>query len=405
MKSPLDTGERQSLGLPYWRLSGFYFFYFAVLGALVPYWSLYLESAGYGGRDIGLLAAVLMATRILAPNIWGWLGDHSGRRLRIVRWGAALASLFFIGVLAFGAAGPGQFAALLASVVAFSFFWNAILSQFEVITLNHLSGREQLYSRIRLWGSIGFIAAVACLGAIFDVMSAQYLPWFILLFLLAIWLFSLTVVEVRPSCRVSSLRGFLAVVRQPAVLIFMLSAFMLQLSFGPYYTFFSLYLQGVGYSKLAIGLLWSLGVLAEVIIFIGMHRILPRYGVRCLLLCSLALASLRWLLIAYAPDNLYALLLAQCLHAFAFGAAHSASIEFVRRYFSASQDGDADHQGQGQSLYSSLGWGCGGALGALLSGYWWEHSPEQLFVAAAAVAALAFVLVWLGIRRDDPRLQ
>ena len=84
----------------YWRLSGFYLFYFATLGALVPYWSLYLQSLDFSVTEIGQLTAILMATKIVAPYVWGWIADHTGRRIAIVRIASLLAALAFAGVFA-----------------------------------------------------------------------------------------------------------------------------------------------------------------------------------------------------------------------------------------------------------------------------------------------------------------
>ena len=117
----------------YWRLSGFYFFYFASLGALIPYWGLYLKSLGFGVVEIGELVAIIMATKIIAPNIWGWIADHTGRRMRIVRIACLLATLSFAGVFI----GHGYWLLVLVMSL-FSFFWNAALPQFEATTLNHL---------------------------------------------------------------------------------------------------------------------------------------------------------------------------------------------------------------------------------------------------------------------------
>ena len=84
--------------MPYIRLSGFYLFYFALLGSLIPYWSLYLQSFGLTVQVIGVLMAVMQFSRILAPNMWGWLADYTGQRLRIVRWGACLTWICFIAI-------------------------------------------------------------------------------------------------------------------------------------------------------------------------------------------------------------------------------------------------------------------------------------------------------------------
>lgn len=402
----LHKAAHSSLSLAlYGRLSGFYFFYFAALGALLPYWSLYLQGQGYDSREIGWLAATIMGTRIVAPNLWGWLGDHSGQRVKIIRWGAGLAALFFSAVLLSEQVNAWRFECLLLSVFFYSFFWNAILSQFEVVTLNHLGDKPQQYSAVRLWGSIGFIVAVTLIGIAFDSISTRYLPWILLSILLLLWVNSLLVTDVSQRCRIAEPRqGFFTVLMQKTVLCFLLSALLLQLSFGPYYTFFSVYLDRLGYSNTAVGLLWSLGVIAEIIVFVFMHKILPAVGVRWLLLFSCAVATLRWLLLAYFSQFAWVLVFSQCLHAFAFGSAHAASIEFVRRYFSSRNTLSGDHQGQGQSLYSSIGWGCGGALGAVLSGYLWQEGSDVAFVFAASMSALACVFLWLGLKRNDPLL-
>ena len=122
--------------MPYWRLSNFYFFYFALLGAIAPYVPLYFAHLGFSPARIGELVAMPMVMRCLAPNLWGWLGDKTGQRLRIVRWGALLTlfgfSLIFI---------SKSYAWLALVMFVHAFFWHAILPQFEVITFEHLSQR------------------------------------------------------------------------------------------------------------------------------------------------------------------------------------------------------------------------------------------------------------------------
>jgi len=143
----------------YWRLSGFYFLYFGLLGTLVPYWSLYLKDLGFSPFAIGVLMAVPQITKIGAPNLWGWLADRTGARLRIIRLGNLAAALAFLPV--FWVDQVWSMAILLAT---FSFFWNAVLAQFEVITLRTLGDQAHRYSHVRLWGSLGFIGAVLLVG-------------------------------------------------------------------------------------------------------------------------------------------------------------------------------------------------------------------------------------------------
>ncbi len=386
--SPLDSSVRH---LPYWRLSGFYGLYFALVGALIPYWGLYLKSLDYRASQIGVIAAAIMATKVVAPNVWGWLADRSGRRLQLVRLGAALAWL------SFGALWLGQgFAWMLAVVLVFTFFWNAILAQFEVVTLDCLGRDYHRYSHIRLWGSVGFIVTVMGLGFVFDHFSIGLLPLFVSALLLGLFLLTCTLSPVVARHSQAPAGAFIRRLVQRPALVFFTVCFLLQLSHGPYYTFFSLYLvEGYGYRPGGAGLLWALGVVAEIVLFVGVWRYIARRPLRQLLLVALALTVLRWLMTAVLAEQMTALLLAQCLHAFSFALAHAACIEWVRRYFYGPL------QGQGQACYSAASFGAGGALGAVLSGLLWDLNPEVTFLLAAAVAALAFILVWVGLGKGE----
>jgi PPP family 3-phenylpropionic acid transporter len=377
--------------VPYWRLSAFYFFYFALLGTWLPYWSLYLKSLGYSSGEIGILSALVMVTKVLAPNLWGYLADRYDCRTRIIRLGALLAVIAFGGVYF-----RQDFYWLAAVVVGYSFFWNAVLSQFDVLTLSHLSGQHGRYSLIRLWGSIGFIAAVLAVGAWLDHHPIVHLLYIITALLSAIWLGSLLVAE-NPEGLTRGDRSpgsLMRILKQPAVIAFFATSFLLQFSHGPYYTFFSIHLETQGYSKSATGMLWSLGVFAEVLLFMGMHRLLEHFSLRQILIASLALTALRWWLIAEFVESVTILVFAQCLHAASFGSAHAAAVETIRRFFTA-------HHGQGMALYSGLSFGAGGALGAVLSGYAWDISPAQCFWVASGAAALAAVIAWRYFETPD----
>lgn len=389
-----SVGARKRI--PYWRLSIFYFFYFAVLGALVPFWSLYLQSIDYSAQEIGYVMAALAISRIVAPNIWGWLADKTGQRLRIIRWGSCLAAVCFLGVF-----WQESFFAMFAVVIAYSFFWNAVLAQFEVVTLDHLNESPEQYSRIRLWGSVGFIVAVVLLGALFDAFSIELLPLALLLLLLAIWVSSLTVAEAAPSDHSThkyeegTQSRFTEILRRREVWVFFVASFFLQISHGAYYTFFSVLLEERGYSSMVIGGLWALGVLAEIILFMYMPALLRSFGARLLFWAALFTAAARWLLTPVLVDFFLALFLLQCLHALTFGAAHAVSIEWVRRFFPSST------HGQGQALYTALCFGAGGALGAILCGYLWELSAFWCFAFCAAAAFIGFLLSFWGMRKAE----
>ena len=159
------------MSVPYWRLSGFYFFYFATLGVFLPYWSLYLKDSGFSPIEIGELSALLVGTKIIAPNLWGWIADHTGKSLRIIRIASFFAALLFVGFLL-----AQHYFWFAWITIAFSFFWNAVLPQFEAVTLFHLKNEPHRYSQIRLWGSIGFIVSVLGIGWLLDSRPIVLLP-------------------------------------------------------------------------------------------------------------------------------------------------------------------------------------------------------------------------------------
>lgn len=373
----------------YSRLSSFYFFYFALLGAWLPYWPLYLQQLGYGATSIGVLAAIMQGTKIIAPSIWGWIADRTQARLRVIRYGALAATLIFAGVF-----WRQNFFWLIVIVAGYSFFWNAVHAQFEVVTLGHLGRHFRFYSRIRLWGSVGFIGAVAGLGFLFEYIALSWLPWLLLALLAGIWISSLVVKEpaVADVGAIHKVGSLTDILRKPAVIAFFASCFLLQAAHGAYYTFFSVWLESNGYSRANTGLLWSLAVVAEVVLFWMMHDLLRRYSLRALLLASLTLTTLRWLLIAYAVTNVPVLLFAQILHAASFASYHACAVELVRRFFAGG------HQGQGMALYSGVSYGLGGAVGALVSGMLWTISPAGTFALAALFSLLALLIAWRWIR-------
>ena len=369
---------------PYWTLSAFYFLLFAVTGALVPFWPLYLESLGFGPAQIGTLVALFMVTKIVAPNVWGWVADRRGRRMGLVRLGVGAAALIFAAVSA-----SSSFWWIAALMILYSFFWSSALPQFEAVTLNHLGSRVEHYTRIRLWGSVGFVVAVTGLGVVIDRFGAGSVPVAVLLLLVCVAFCSLLVGErdaIRPRDDQGSL---LAVLRKPPVIALLGACLLMQAGHGPYYVFYSIYLEEHGYSPTAIGGLWALGVVAEVAVFIVMHRLVARFGLRALFLLAFGLTVVRWIMVAFLADSTAAMVSAQLLHAASFGLYHGVAIQLVHRQF---VDG---HQGRGQALYSSVSFGAGGAAGALLAGYAWNSlGATATWLGAAAASAVALLVVW-----------
>lgn len=375
--------------MTHWRLSNVYFWFFALLGGMLPYWSLYLEGRGFSYLQIASLMATIQLTKIVAPSVWGHLGDRTGQRVRLVRFGAVTGSLCFAGVFL----EPG-FVGLLLVMLAFTFFWNAILPLYEVITLQVLGSQRNQYGKIRLWGSVGFIAAVALIGVLLEWVDIRYLPMLLVPLFAGIAVSAWMLPVEKVVRRQKSPRGSLkAILTHPAVIAFFVMNFLLQVAHGSYYTFFSIHLQLHDYGKLAIGLLWSLGVIAEIVLFMVMHRLGARFSVRYIVLAALLLSLLRWLLIAEMASVLPVLIVAQLLHAASYGALHAVSVQYIQGFFGR------HHHGQGQALYSGLTFGAGGALGAWGAGFLVEGiDTSAAFWGSAVVTALAFAVAWRGLQ-------
>jgi PPP family 3-phenylpropionic acid transporter len=374
--------------LPYWRLSGFYFFYFAFVGAMAPFWGLYLQSLAFNAFQIGVLMSLLQVMRMFAPNIWGWVADRAGKRVAIVQIAVGLSLLSFIPVFF-----SSSFAWLFVAMSLMSFFWSASLPLVEATTLSHLGEKTAKYGRIRLWGSVGFIVAVIGLGYLFDFVAIRWLLWAVLGIVAALLLFSRHIPEAEVLAHHTDHLPIWHIIRRPEVLAFIGAGFLMAAAHGAYYTFYSIYLVDHGYAKSSVGLLWSLGVVCEIGVFLWMPRLLRSVSLRQVLLASLALAVLRFLMIGWGVGWIAVIVAAQLLHAATFGAYHSAAVEMVHRFFKGR------HQAQGQALYNSVSFGAGGTLGGLYSGMAWETlGPNVTFTIAAAFALAAFGLVAWKLR-------
>lgn len=378
-------------GLPYWRLAGYYFFYFAYVGAFSPYFGLYLQSLGLSAWDIGLLMTQSQLMRLFAPALWGWFADRSGKRLTVVRWTSAVAVLGFCGFFV-----AERFAALMAAMIAMAFFWSAALPLVESLTFDHLKGEAGRYSRIRMWGSVGFIVAVLGTGALLDSQPIASVLWVIVAILCGILVYALVVPEAPAHPHVETHPPIASILRQPRVRALFAACIAMSAAHGAFYVFFSIYLSDHGYGKALVGGLWSLGVLAEIVVFFYMSKLTKRFGLRAILLASFAAAVLRFLLTGWGVGVLSVIVFAQLLHGLTFGAYHAASIVAVNRWF------PGRCQARGQALYSSLSFGAGGLIGGLISGWMWDGpGPALTYTLSAGFALLGLLLVMRWVREDD----
>ncbi len=370
--------------LPFSALSASYF---AHIGFFNPYLPLWLKDLGLSLVLISVLTSVQASTRLFAPYVWGWLSDHSGERVRLLRIGAGVA-LGSACLLWF------DLSPLWLGLVLFVMFvhTSAMMPMSEA-AMAHLVSQggdfdAKRYGRVRLWGSIGFLVTVLAAGAWFEAFGMQQFPTLTIVSLLAVLLSALALPDLKEAVQAGPSKvAVWPVLRLPAVRWFFASAFLHVLSHIGVYVFFSLYLDSLGYSKTLIGLMWAVSVLVEIGWFFWQSRWLhwlPLTG--WLLLCSAAMV-LRMALTAAWADVLWVLVLAQALHAITFAAHHTACIALLSHHFPGRL------RGRGQALYTVLAYGCPGVLGGLLGGLLSEHWGLVSVFWASVLTSLAAVVV------------
>jgi PPP family 3-phenylpropionic acid transporter len=370
--------------VPYWRLAGLYLAYFAFIGAFSPYFSLYLQAIGQAAWQIGFLLSLMQLTRMAGPYFWAWLADRHGWRARLLQATLAGALAAFCGV--FWTTGFGGLFAVLAT---FALFSSATMPLLDSITLAALRGRIERYGGIRLWGSIGFIAAVLGVGWALDRVAIANLLWMLVATIAAT--LGLALILRDPPARTASAHEPVGpLLRRPHVVVLLAANVLMNAAHGPLYAFYSIYLAGAGYDKTTIGALWSVGVLAEIVVFLTAPKWMNRVAASDVLIASFALAVVRFATIGWGVGSPPALVVAQVLHAATFGACHLASLTLVNQWFTGAR------QVRGQALYLSLAFGLGGFIGAALSGVAWETIGAAWTYTGASAAAAAGLLLLLG---------
>jgi PPP family 3-phenylpropionic acid transporter len=384
----LDRGAAAVVASPALRLSVFYFAYFAHLGAYVAYFSLWLAARGYSPAVIASVLAVPTLMRIAAPAFWGWVAERIAVRLpggssSLVALLSALAAASF--------AMLGQSSdlnAVFAWIALTALFSSGVLPFVDATALAALGASSGAYGPVRLWGSIGFIASVMAAGAWLDRVPVTAVLPLVAALMLCAAVAALGLPRAETAVAHEKSRGALQTLREPRVAVFFAACFCMTVAHGALYAFYSIYLVAAGYSTTTVGALWTLGVLAEIAVFLWLPAVLRRYSLRAILLASFVAAGVRFLAIGSAVELLFVLVLAQLLHGLTFGSYHAASVAAVYRLFGGAL------AMRGQALYASLSYGLGGAAGMLLSGWAWEaFGPQVTFAISAAFGGLGALLV------------
>jgi PPP family 3-phenylpropionic acid transporter len=366
------------------RLSAFYFAHFFHGGGFVAYFPLYLAWRGFGALEIAWILALPQIARTFAPAAWGWIADRGGARRGVVVFSCAAAAGGFL-ALPF----VESFAGVAVVIGAASLLSAGALPLVEAITLGALAGQPGRYGPIRLWGSVGFIGAVLAGGAWLDVQPVRLLPWALLAFALVALGAALSL----PPQRVHAHSDGAKLQFTRAVRVLLGAGFCMALAHGTLYAFLTLHLERAGHSSTMIGVLWTLGVLAEIVVFLYLPALFRRYSLSGIIFASFACAVIRFLALAWFPGELWLVLVAQLLHAATFGAFHAASVAAVHRVFPEAA------QARGQTLFSSLSYGAGGAAGVLGAGWLWETAGPGFAFSLSALAGLAGLLLAHDLKR------
>jgi PPP family 3-phenylpropionic acid transporter len=370
------------------NLSRFYFIYYFFVGAFVPYWGLYLQSEQFSASDIGILMSLFQISRIFAPNFWGWLADHTGKRVTWIKLTAFLGLCGFVAVF-----WAHSFFWLFFVMASLSLFTSSTLPLSESLTLAHLATTNGHYSRIRMWGSMGFIAAAVILGFLIDVYGIKSLLWFLLGVQILLFALTFRLPEAIIAPHANDSFSIWQIIKQPAVITLLVGCSLMVTAHGVLYNFYSIYLADHGYSKAMIGLLWAVGVIFEIVVFMLMPKLMQRFSLKNIMLVSLVLAVIRFSMIGVAVDNLVLLIIAQSLHAATFGSFHAASVEVITQFF------NGRHQAKGQAIYNSVAYGVGGTIGGLAGGYSLQFlGGENTFLLTALFPLAGFIVVALGLK-------
>jgi PPP family 3-phenylpropionic acid transporter len=374
------------------RLSSSYFFYFALLGLILPYLAIYLDGLGFNSRQVGEVLAIVTVTKIIAPSLWAAIADRMAQPLVMFKIGALL-SLISFSLLFYSS----HYWAIVTCLALFTLFSTAILPQLEVHTLKTLRHSNKLYARVRLWGSIGFILLAVLAGEAMDRFGYQIFISLGIMVLISLFLTTLLlksrIKPVLAELNQTQLPSITAKLFDVRFVSFFVAGLLLQISFAPYNSFFALFLRDFDYSGLTIGLFIGLGVVAEIVAFIYMGSLFKHCSINTLLVLSLIVSAARWFAMPLIADLPFWLGVSQLSHAVSFAIYHSASMQFISSHFTKRQ------QGRGQGIYLGGVYGIGGAIGAYVTGVLWldGKGASDAFIVAGASAFIGAIIM-LSVR-------
>ena len=359
-----------------------YFLYFGVLGIFLPFFNLYCYHLGFSGFRIGILSAVRSLALILFPLIWGALADRLNARQPIYILCCFCSALIWMLYLF-----TVDFWPMLVISIFYGMFFSPIISFLEAFTMDILGKEKKSYGRIRVWGSISFIAVVVILGRIIDLYSVEIIVVLILAGSLMLSVISTQIPGIQTAKKKRLSAGAKSLLDR-GVLVFLFCAFLMLVSHGAYYGFFSIHLANLGFGSTFIGLTWALASAAEILVMLRSDQIFNRFSIKAVLIFSFMVAALRWLILFFV-QSAAAILLTQVLHAVTYGTFHIASILYI------DQLAPDRAKTLGQAVNNATSYGLGLMVGFFLNGYLYEITGSfALFIISALIALVGGLIFW-----------
>jgi len=360
-------------------LSIFYFFYFAIVGVYIIFIPKVFAMSGYSASEIGIIFAAAPLVRFILPFAFV-------KGLKINRMNFNIALVIMVLSSTFFYFSLDSFYYLLVANIGLGIGMSLILPYIEVISLDRI-GKER-YGKIRLFGSLGFVLVALVLVkflssgevAIFYLMFASYSTAFAAFFIVLI-AHAKDMKQEEVSNDISLLNDWKL----------WIGLTMMQVGFGSFYNFFTIYETDFGISLDMTIYLWTFGVLAEIIMLFSQGKFMQKNLLNVLQFTTF-ITSLRWFLVYLFPQNLAILFLSQALHAFSFALFHSAAISYLYHTYK--------HRALAQQFFSGITYGLGGFIGALLAGYIYDFFPRELFLSSALIAFLSFYFLSLHAKRE-----
>jgi len=353
-----------------------YFLYFGVLGIFLPYFNLYCYHIGFTGFQIGALSALRSVTLVLFSLAWGILADRFQIRRPIYIFCNIASALIWIFYLF-----SENFWVMLIITAFYGMFYAPIISFLEAFSMDVLGREKKSYGSLRMWGSISFIIVVISLGKIIDFFSVTIILVLILAgsLLQASISFKIPDIKIAKKDLLSSATKSLLNTR---VIIFLFCAFLMLVSHGAYYGFFSIHLENLGYSNTFIGIAWALASTAEIFVMIQSDKIFKVFSPEKVLTFSFIVAALRWFILFFATSETI-ILMSQLLHAVTYGTFHMASILYIDLL---SPD---KNKTLGQAVNNAATYGFGLMVGFFLSGYLYENMDTSFLFIISSLIAIA----------------